>query len=45
MCGLVATKMRVKAGPGVMEPDGDTAPGQMVNLIMAKVINSTVSIL
>ena len=41
MCGLVATKMRVKAGPGVMDPDGDTTPGQMVNLIMEEVTNST----
>ena len=41
MFGLVATKMRVKAGPGVMDPDGDTTPGQMVNLITEEVTNST----
>ena len=29
--------MRVKAGPGVMDPDGDTTPGQMVNLTMEEV--------
>ena len=40
MCGLVATKMRVKAGPGVMEPDGDTTPGQMANPVMEEVSNT-----
>ena len=35
--------MRVKAGPGVMEPDGDTTHGQMDNLIMEEVTNSTCS--
>ena len=32
--------MRVKAGPGVMEPDGDTTHGQMVNPTMEEVTNS-----
>ena len=40
MCGLVATKMRVKAGPGVMERDGDTTPGQMDNPVMEEVSNT-----
>ena len=32
--------MRVKAGPGVMEQDGDTVPGQMVNPAMEEVSNT-----
>ena len=32
--------MRVKAGPGVMERDGDTTPGQMDNPVMEEVSNT-----
>ena len=32
--------MRVEAGPGVMEQDGDTTPGQMVNPVMEEVSNT-----
>ena len=32
--------MRVEAGPGVMEQDGDTVPGQMVNPAMEEVSNT-----
>ena len=32
--------MRVKAGPGVMEQDGDTTPGQMDNPVMEEVSNT-----
>ena len=42
MCGLVATKMRVKAGPGVMVRGGDTTRGQMDNPTMEEVSYSTV---
>ena len=32
--------MRVKAGPGVMERDGDTTPGQMDNPVMEEASNT-----